>query len=258
MKSCQTQVVRVCPIFVAPIFLALILLTTIFSTALPSFAQSMVPSFGQRATFGFDLGASTDRFGGLPQNTGLIGDINVQYAILQGDPKKDTPAVIAGGEIRFPTNASYQSTEFAVFGSLAFHFTSSFTAGFRGQLRRILVPPSTVNGQIFNRDDMTLLEIPVFIQYKFGPAKRAFVEAQGTPEFNPHYRASVATPPPIPNPNLDHAYDIRGSLGYTFGKWYAKATYGTRYFKFVYNTGNPNYLYNWRSDIVTAGVGVIF
>jgi hypothetical protein len=291
MKSCQTQVAPVSPFFPAILFLAVI-----FLAAVPALAQSQTPSQnpsqapGQTQTqtqppsqtpsqsptenpsptpiptlvenprgyFGIDFGASSDRFGGLPQNTGPIGDINGQIAIVRGNPKKQTPDIIAGGEVRFPTNASYQSTEFAVFGGLAFHFTSSFTAGFRGQIRKILTPPSTVNGQIFNRDNLELLEIPVFIQYRFGAAKRTFVEVQGSPEFNPHYRASVAVPPPIPNPNLDHAYDFRGSIGYLFGRWYAKGSYGTRYFKFVSNTGNPNDLYNWRTDFVTAGVGVIF
>jgi hypothetical protein len=53
---------------------------------------------------------------------------------------------------------------------------------------------------------------------------------------------------------------VRASAGYNFGQWwYVKASAETRYFKFLTNTtGNPNGLYNWKSNIVTGGVGVRF
>jgi hypothetical protein len=47
-------------------------------------------------------------------------------------------------------------------------------------------------------------------------------------------------------------------VGYTFGKWYAQGTYATRYFKFDQNPNNPSNLYNWKSNMITAGVGVTF
>ena len=57
----------------------------------------------------------------------------------------------------------------------------------------------------------------------------------------------------------DHGYTLRGSLGYTFNKWYyVRASYETRYFKFASTSGNPNDLYNWKSNLVTGGVGIKF
>ena len=61
-----------------------------------------------------------------------------------------------------------------------------------------------------------------------------------------------------PHPNLDHGYFVRGSAGYNFGKWYAKATYENRYFRFLNNQNNPNGLYNWRSNLISGGVGFVF
>jgi len=63
---------------------------------------------------------------------------------------------------------------------------------------------------------------------------------------------------PLPNPKFDHGYFVRGSLGYNFGKWYAKATYETRYFKFADNQNNPSGLYNWRTNLITGGLGFVF
>ena len=104
---------------------------------------------------------------------------------------------------------------------------------------------------------MELLEIPVVLRYKFGPEKRAFIEAEGAPEFSPRWR-SAGSLSPLPNPNFDHGYFVRGGIGYVFGKWYAKATYETRYFKFNANQFNPNNLYNWRTNGIIGGVGFSF
>ena len=34
--------------------------------------------------------------------------------------------------------------------------------------------------------------------------------------------------------------------------------YETRYFKFAPTEGNPNNLYNWKSNVISGGVGLIF
>jgi hypothetical protein len=63
----------------------------------------------------------------------------------------------------------------------------------------------------------------------------------------------------LPHPSFDHGYTFRGSVGYTFGKWwYVKGSYETRYFKFADNLGNPSSLYNWKSNLITGGVGLRF
>jgi hypothetical protein len=126
------------------------------------------------------------------------------------------------------------------------------------QIRKIVLPPANVDNQVFARDSLRLLELPIVIKYKFGPAKKAFVEAQGAPEFSPHFRHSSASLVSLPNPNLDHGYFVRGTVGYTFGNWYAKGTYETRYFKFIENAGNPSSLYNWKSNLISGGIGVSF
>jgi hypothetical protein len=114
-----------------------------------------------------------------------------------------------------------------------------------------------VDNQFFVRDKMELLELPLFVRYNLGSAQRAFIQVQGAPEFTPRFRSNGSTLQ-LPNPNFDHGYFIRGSVGYTFGKWYAKATYETRYFKFLSNPNNPSDLYNWRSNLITGGVGLVF
>ena len=84
------------------------------------------------------------------------------------------------------------------------------------------------------------------------------MHAQGGPEFSPRFRTHGGTNLVLPHPNLDHGYFLRGSLGYTFGKWFAQGTYQTRYFKFEANQNNPSNLYNWKSNMITGGVGLIF
>jgi hypothetical protein len=211
---------------------------------------------GQRASIGVDLGETSDKFGGLARNTAAEGVVEGQFTFLQY-ADKGGPNFVAGGEIRVPSDTSAHATEFALYGGPEFWFGKHFMAGVHLTARKLYVPSSEINGLFFTRYKMLLLELPVVMQYKFGPGMHAFVEAQVSPEFNPHYTNPVQAPS-SPHPNLDHGYTIRGSVGYNFGKWYAKATYQTRYFNFTSNTNNPNDLYNWRTDVVTGGVGLTF
>jgi len=233
----RTIIVRVCLVLVAIV---------------PAYGQ------GQRGNIGIDVGQTSDRFGALSRSTAAVGDVNGQLVILQGKQKEGSPSVVAGGEVRFPSDTSGHANEFAVFGGVMFRFNNAFSAGFHAQVHKLLVPPSTVDNQVFNRNNMELLELPLVLQYKFGPNKHAFIQAQGAPEFSPRWRTSKAGPTGLPNPSFDHAYFVRGSLGYLFGKWYARGTYETRYFKFTPQFGNPSNLYNWRTDMITGGVGLVF
>jgi hypothetical protein len=233
MKRCKTHLVRVC------------LLLTL-----------AVPAYSQRGTFGIDVGQTTDKFGSLPSKSGLEAGIDGQLTIIQSNPKKGGPSIVAGGEIRLPTDTSNHAKEYALYGGLAFQ-VHNLTIGADAQVRKIILPPANVNNQVFIRDKMELLEIPLVVKYTFGSSKRAFIQAQGAPEFSPRFR-SAGSLLQLPNPNFDHGYFVRASAGYVFGKWYAKATYETRYFKFAQNPNNPNNLYNWRSNLISGGVGFAF
>ena len=220
------------------------------------FFLAAVPAYCQRGNFDLNVGETTDKFGSLAPSTGLDLDFTGQFAVIQGGGKSGGPSIVAGGEVRVSGDHSYHATEFAVYGGPAFR-VRDFTIGVNAQVRKILLPSSFVDNQFFNRGDMELLQLPLVIKYKFGPAKRGFVQVQGEPEFTPRFlppKSQVS----LPKPSFDYGYTVRGSVGYTFGKWYAQGTYENRYFKFLSNTGNPNNLYNWKSVMVTGGVGVTF
>lgn len=217
---------------------------------------AMVPAHAQQGTFGVYAGQTTDRFGSLPSESGAEVGIEGQIAVLKADPKKGSPNLVVGGEIRLPTDTQNHAKEFAVFGGPEFVWRN-LTIGAHAQLRKIYLPPSRVDNQIFVRDKMVVLEIPLVVRYSFGPAKRGYIGAEGAPEFTPHF-SSGGSLAPLPNPNLDHGYFVRGTVGYNFGKWYAKGTYENRYFKFVENAGNPSNLYNWKSNLISGGVGFVF
>jgi len=239
MRLCKTHFILICLLFLAA-----------------------VPAYCQRGTIGLDVGQTSDKFGGLKAVNGLEADLEAQFVVIRGGGKQNWPSIVAGGELRFPTDTTYHATEYAVYGGPIFHFGGHFSAGFHVQVRKALLPPNQnggVLGGVFNRLNLELLELPFVAQYKFGTAPRhAFIEAQISPEFAPHYKNSVSGTYPLPTPHFDHGYDIRGSAGYIFGKWYAKATYETRYFKFTQTLGNPNEIYNWRTNVISGGAGFVF
>jgi hypothetical protein len=215
-----------------------------------------VPAYCQRGTFGIDVGQISDKFGALPSMSGLVVGIDGEITILKANKKEGGASIVAGGEIRLPSDTGNHAKEFAIFGGPAFQY-HNLTIEVHAQIRKIYLPTANVDNQFFVRSKMELLEIPVVLRYKFGPEKRAFIEAEGAPEFSPRWR-SAGSLSPLPNPNFDHGYFVRGGVGYVFGKWYAKATYETRYFKFNANQFNPNNLYNWRTNAIIGGVGFSF
>ena len=231
MKRCKTHLVRVCV-----------------------FLLASVPAYCQRGTLGIDIGQTSDKFAALSSVNGLVVGIDGQLTVLR---KQNGPSVVAGGEIRVPNDTGNHAREYALFGGPRFQ-VRDLSVGFNVQVRKIVLPTANVNNQIFARDSMELLEIPLVLKYNFGPEKRAFIEVQGAPEFDPRFHRPSSTQVILPNPRLDHGYFVRGSAGYTFGKWYAKATYESRYFKFVPDPGNPSNLYNWKSNLISGGVGFSF
>jgi hypothetical protein len=231
-----------------------LLLTGIFLL----FLLATVPGYGQRGTLDLNAGETSDKFAALPTVNSAVIDINGEVAVKKPSAKIGGPSIVAGGEIRFPSDSTNHAKEFAAFGGLAFQVTSNFSIAVHGQVRKIDLPVATINNQIVVRDNLELLQIPIVLKYNFGPEKRVFVHVQGEPELTPRYRASKATLISLPHPNFDYGYTIRGSVGYNFGQWYVQGTYQTSYFKFIENGGNPSNLYNWKSNMITAGVGVNF
>jgi hypothetical protein len=223
------------------------------------FLLATVPAYCQRGTIGIDAGQTSDKFGGLARDTALTADLNAQFIVLHSKEKEGSPDVVAGAEVRFPSDTNNHPYEFAFYGGLHFPFGRHFSGGFHVQIHRIYMPASSAPGPILNRDNLQLLELPVVLEYKFSTAPRhAFLQVQGAPEFTPHYKAPSGGASPLPTPQFDHGYTLQGSVGYMFPKWYLKGTYQSRYFKFNPDLGNPSGYYNWRSDAVTGGIGVVF
>jgi hypothetical protein len=222
------------------------------------FSLATVPAYSQRGNVGIDVGQVSDQFAAFSPVTAGLLDVNGELTIKQPS-KNGGPAIVAGGEVRVPSDSNDHAREWAFYGGLAFAVHGNWSIGVDGQIRRIYMPVATVGGQIFPRNNMELFQLPLVVKYKFGPAKRAFFEARGEPEFTPHFRTAVSTEVPLPNPGFDHGYTLRGSVGYTFNKWYyVRGSYETRYFKFAPTEGNPNNLYNWKSNVISGGVGLIF
>lgn len=222
------------------------------------FLLSIIPVYGQRGTLGLDGGATSDKFGPLPSQTSAEAEIEGQLIIVKGSAKDDIPNIVAGGDIVLPEDTSAHASEFAGFGGLEFMFGQHLTLGFHIQGRKFYMPSSTYNGQVFGRDNMFFLELPAIAKYKFGPGNKAFIEARGAAEFSPKYSGKNTLVSLYGSPSFDHGYVFRGSAGYVFGKWYAKATYENRFLKWGVNLANPFNLYNWRTNSVSAGVGLAF
>jgi hypothetical protein len=221
------------------------------------FLLAAASAFAQRGFFGAQVGETSDKFGTLSYSTVGLAGVEGEVIVIQGSQKAQSPDIVAGGELRFPTDSTNHAEELAAYGGLMFHFGGHFSAGFHAQIRKFLMPTSPLPTQTFNRYNMLVLEAPAVLEYRFGPGNHAFVQAQVQPEFTPKFSKPKAGTP-FPHPTLDHAYTIRGSVGYDFGKYYLKGTYETRYFKFVPGVPNPNYLANWRTNAATAGFGFVF
>lgn len=230
----------------------------VLSGLLLLFLLATVPAYCQRGSIDINGGETSDKFDSLPTVYGAILDVNGELTVKKPSAKNGGPSIVAGGEVRVPTDDTNHAKEFAVFGGVAFQATSNFSIGVNAQVRKIDLPAASVDNQILVRGNLELLQIPIVLKYKFGPDKRFFVHAQGEPEFTPRYRAPKSVLISLPSPNFDHAYTIRGSLGYTFDKWYVQGTYETRYFKFLPLPSNPSNLYNWKSNMISGGVGVSF
>jgi len=224
------------------------------------FLSATFPAYGkQRGTIGIDVGQVSDQFAAFSPDTAALLDVNGELTIKQPSAKNGGPAIVAGGEVRVPSDTNDHAREWAFYGGLAFAVHGNWSIGIDGQIRKIYMPVATVGGQIFPRNNMELFQLPLVVKYKFGPAKRAFLEAKGEPEFTPHFKTSVSTAVALPKPGFDHGYTLRGSVGYTFNKWYfVRASYETRYFKFAETSGNPNNLYNWKSNVISGGIGLTF
>jgi hypothetical protein len=233
MKRCKTHLVRVCLVLLAA-----------------------APAFAQRGMIGIDVGQTSDKFGAQSSVSGLEFGVDGQVTVFQANQKSGRPGIVAGGEVRLPTDTGNHTKEYAVFGGLTFQ-VHNLTVGVDAQVRKMYLPAANIDNQVFVRDKIEVLEIPLVLKYTLGSAKRTFIQAEGAPEFTPHFREAGALLQ-LPNPNFDHGYFVRGTLGYVFGKYYVKASYENRYFKFLSNQNNPSNLYNWRTNVISGGVGFAF
>lgn len=242
MKPCKADLVRMNIVRVG--FILLFLLAT-------------VPAYCQRGTLGIDVGQISDHFAGFPSTTTGLLDVNGEVAVVQPSAKNGGPSIVIGGEVRAPLDTNNHARELAVYGGLMFG-THNLSIGVDAQVRRMYMPPAVQNDVVFNRDKLELVQLPLVVRYKFGPSQRVFFEARGEPEFKPHYLATVSTVN-LPKPEFDHGYTVKGSLGYKFGEWYyIRGSYETRYLKFAATPGNPSNLYNWKSNVISGGVGLTF
>jgi hypothetical protein len=217
--------------------------------------SAAIPACAQQNTFGIDVGQVSDKFGALSSVTGLDFNINGQVTVLHSKAKEGTPSIVVGGEVRLPTDTNAHAKEFAVYGGPQFQI-HNFSFGFSGQVRKIILPTAFVDNQFLPRATMELLEIPVNLRYSFGSSHRAYIEAKGAPEFTPRFHLPPGSI--LPKPSFDHGYFVRGTVGYNFGRYYARASYESRYFRFTQTVGNPGGLYNWRSNTISGGIGVTF
>jgi len=239
MKPCKAEIVRI------GLFLLFLLAT--------------VPAYCQRGTFDLNVGQTRDQFSNIPVTTSPLIDVNGEVTVKKPNPKKGGPSIVAGGEIRVPIDTNNHAKELAVYGGVAFVIHNNLSIGVDAEVRKIYMPAAVLDNQTFVRNNMELLQLPVVIKYKFGPERRVFLEARGEPEFTPHFKTVPLDTPGLPNPGLDHGYTVRGTVGYNFGQWwYVKASFETRYFRFLETAGNPSGLYNWKSNFATGGIGVRF
>ena len=98
MKHCNALLVRICLILLA-----------------------VVPAYCQRGALGVDIGNTSDKFSSLPAVNGLEFAIDGKVAVLQANPKTGRPAIVAGGEIRLPTDTGNHAREYAIFGGPEFN-----------------------------------------------------------------------------------------------------------------------------------------
>jgi len=81
-----------------------------------------VPAYCQRGTFGIDVGQSSDKFGALPSVSGLVVGIDGEIAVLKANKKEGGASIVAGGEIRLPSDTQNHAKELAIFGGPAFQY----------------------------------------------------------------------------------------------------------------------------------------
>jgi hypothetical protein len=241
-----------------------LLVCFLFLAAFSAYAQQPAPlpetePEEQYGNIGIDFGVISDHFGATPSATTAVGIVSGQGAIIQGSQKAQSPDIVLGGEVVLPTGTAKHADEFAGFAGPMFHFTGQVTAGFHVQVRKLDLPTGTLpTGQTFIRNNMLLLELPLVVNYRFLEDKKAFVEGQVAPEFSPRFSNGSSGPSPFPHPSLDHGYSLRGIVGYKFDKFYVRGMYESRYIKFSPGLGNPYFLYNWKTNFATVGVGITF
>ena len=69
------------------------------------FLLATVPAYCQRGTLDLNVGQVSDKFGDLAPVTSAVLDVNGQFTVIKPSPKNGGPSIVAGGEIRVPSDA---------------------------------------------------------------------------------------------------------------------------------------------------------
>src|SRR5436309_6618708 len=118
-----------------------------------------IPAYCQGGTFGIDVGQSSDKFGSLPAVSGLVVGIDGVITVLKANKKEGGASIVAGGEIRLPSDTGNHAKEFAIFGGPGFQYRN-LTIEVHAQIRKIYLPTCNVDNQYFVRDKIELFEFP--------------------------------------------------------------------------------------------------
>src|ERR1700675_716656 len=90
------------------------------------FLSAAIPAFCQRGTIDINAGETSDKFGALPTVNSAVLDLNGELIVKKPSAKNGGPSIVAGGEVRVPSDDTNHAKEFAIFGGLAFQARNSF------------------------------------------------------------------------------------------------------------------------------------
>ena len=154
MKRCKTHLVRVCVIVLAA-----------------------VPAYCQRGTFGIDIGQTSDKFDALSSVSGLEVDVDGQITVLKSNRNRVAPASWPGARSACRPIPEIMPRSTPSLEDLVFQFRELSIGVERSgpQDRSSHARPSI---QVFARDTMELLELPVVtqIQLRRSRSHKAWVD----------------------------------------------------------------------------------
>src|ERR1700752_3523724 len=143
------------------------------------FLLATVPAYCQRGTIDINAGETSNKFAALPTGNGAVIDLNGELTVKKPSAKNGGPSIVAGGEVRVPSDDTNNAKDFAFFGGVAFQIHRNFSIGVTAQIRKLDLPAATVENQVFVRGNLEMLQLPIVIKYNFGPSHRALLHMKG-------------------------------------------------------------------------------